>query len=398
MNSQRDNVVPLRKEARPPIEPFRPFFVSQMQGRQPRPREWLVDGILLRRTVMLIAGAPKIGKSLLLQQMLTAISLGESFLGRQTVKCRTFGQFCEDSQDELERRQAAINAYYGREPADMELDFSWDARETREAVLVEFERFTDKPQWSPLWDQLVDWVRQNGIQVIGIDTVATAFGGNENFRSQVTAFLRQLQRLASEIDGAIILNAHPSRGNVNSYSGSTGWLASVRAGISLGRPLDWDEDRNGRNDPRRVLRGLGSNYGGGLGLEPIEYADGVFVPTEQEQRAKRGPLSVIEMNELRYRLLIGLKRLIAKGVQVPADEMAKGSLPNRAKRSPDARLNRVALNDLYVAQQDLLEGGQAVLVDVKRRCLIRPADGPFYDNEEPWLPATEPVRAKNAAD
>jgi hypothetical protein len=385
MNERRDNVVRLPRQQQQPIELFRPFYASEMQGRTPAPRQWLVDGVLLRRTVMLFAGPPKIGKSLLLQQMLTALAIGDNWLGRQTVRCKTFGLFCEDAQEELERRQVDINVHHDRDPADFETDFSWASRDGKEALLVEFERFTDRPKYTNLFHQLVAYVKDEGIQVIGLDTAAAVFGGNENMRTQTTRFLRDLQRLALEIDGAIILNAHPSRSNPNSYSGNTAWLASVRAGLSLGRPVDFDPETG---EPRniRVLRGLGSNYGGGVGAERLEYQDGVFVRADPEHREKRGPLSLSEMTDLRYRLLTGLRRQLQNGAKVPADVMQPGSMPNRARRSTDPQINRVGLNDLYLAQEALIDTGQIVRVEVSKKCLIRPHDGPYYDDEQPWLP------------
>lgn len=380
------------ERARPPAkrpEPFRAFYAAEMEGREPKPREWMVDGVIPRKTVVLLAGPPKIGKSLLVQQLLTAAALGHNWLGRQTIQSRSFGMFCEDPQEELERRQADINFHYGVSAADFETEYSWQSRDGKEALLCEFNR--DKIIWTDLWEQLTLYCVDEGIRLLALDTAATCFGGNENFRNQVTAFLRGLQGLAIKIDGAVILSAHPSRSSPNSYSGTTGWLASVRTGLSLGRPVDFDPETN---EPRhvRVLRGLGTNYGAGVGAERLEFDHGVLVPTEPEQRAtgKRGPLSQLERNELKYRLLMGLKKVRLNDGKIPADVEKRDSMPNRARRSTDPQINRVPLNELYLAQEELLDSGQVVRVSVNRQCLIRPHDSGFYDNEEPWIPAVRP--------
>jgi len=372
-----------------PIDPFLPFFASQLEGYTPQPREWIVDGVLLRKTICLFAGPPKIGKSLLLQQLLTSVATGLSWLGRETVRCRAFGLFTEDPEDELRRRQLDINALVDRSPADFELDLSWDAREGKDALLVEYERFSDRPKFTPLWYQLWDFVRDEGVQVIGIDTAAVVFGGNENYRGQVTSFMRELVKQAIAVNGAIVLTAHPSKTGPNSYSGSTAWLGSARFALSLGRPNDYDADLGPHH--QRVLRGLGANYGAGLVAERIEYQDGVFVASDPEIRqGKSGPLTTQERLDLRYRMLMGLKRVLHNGAKVPADTMSPMSMPSRARRSPDPLINRVPLNDLYQAQDDLIEAGQVVRVDVGRKMLLRPAEGPFYDGEQPWIPAVAP--------
>jgi hypothetical protein len=382
------NVVPLRRPA-PAIEPFRPTFVSQLEGWTPAPRPWIVDGLLLRRTVCLFAGPPKVGKSLLLQQLLSSVATGIPFLSHPVERCRAFGMFTEDPDDELRRRQLAINKSFDRQAGDWELDFSFEAREGKSATLVEFERFSDFPKFTPLWDQLWDFVADTEIGVVGIDTAAVVFGGNENFRSQVTNFMRALVQRAVRHECAVCLTAHPSKLGANSYSGSTAWLGSARFAMSLGRPADYDPDVGPHH--RRVLRGLGANYGAGLDSERLEYRDGIFELSEPEEpAAKRAPLNHVERADLEYRVLAGVKHVIANGGKIPADTILPASIPYRARRSPNQMINRVALNDLVAAQEALVEAGRLVRVSVGKRCLLRPQDGPYYHGEQPWLDLTSP--------
>lgn len=383
-NIYRFNRKPVRDV--PIIEPFQPFYASQMEGRQPRPREWLIDGVLLRGTVVLLAGPPKIGKTLLGQQMLTAIALGAEWLGRPCRRARAFGLWCEDAQDEIERRQMAINAYYDRSPADLELDLSWEAREARETLLVDFDRTSEKPKFTPLWHQLWTHVEETGVEVVLIDTAAATFGGNENYRNQVTAFMRALVRRAVMMNGCVVLNVHPSKGTPHGYSGTTGWLASSRFAMSLGRPPDYDPETDTPSDVR-VLRSLGANFPGGLTIERLRFANGVLAREDQPEAKRRKPLTMGERQELEYRMLIGLRRVRENGGKVPADEFAALSMPNRAKKSDDPQLNRIALNDLYAAQRSLIASGMVVRVEVGRQVLLRPADGKPYPDEKPWVSA-----------
>jgi hypothetical protein len=393
MNSAR-NVVQLPRSAAPKVEPFRPFYASQIEGREAPPIEWIIDGVLMRGTVCLLSGAPKVGKSLLLQQLLTATSLGVDWLGKETVKSRSFGLFCEDPQAILHRRQEDILAHYGHSAADLEVELSWDSRDGKDAVLAEFDRYSPKPKFTSLWSQLWDFVQEDGIEVVGLDTAAAIFSGNEVDRQQVTAFMRELQKQAVKTNGCIVLNAHPNKVSPNGYSGTTAWLASARSGMSLGRPEDWNPETGEPRDVR-VLRGLGSNYGAGLTAERIEYQDGVFVPGEPDLRqgAKRGPLNHNERMDLKYRLLIGLKRVMMNGGKVPADDEDPKSMPRRARRSTDPSINRISFNELNFAQHEMLESGMLVRVAVDGRCLVRPHDGPFYNSESPWQMPEAPAKA-----
>jgi hypothetical protein len=381
-----DNIVRLY-DSPPPLTEFRPTYVSQLEGYSPPPRQWLIDGVLLRGTVGIFAGQAKIGKTILALQALSSLAVGAPWLGRSTVQARGFGLFTEDSHDEVARTQLAINASLGRAAADFELEMSWDARAEKDSVLVTFERFTDKPQFTPLWFQLWNYVHTEGVTAVCLDPASVIFGGQENWRSHVVPFMRALVKEAVRMNGVVLLLVHPPKADQNTFSGSGAWLASSRFGMSLQRPPEYDALTD---EPRniRVLRGLGANYGAGMRPERLAYRDGVFEVVEPPE-TQRHILTLNDRMELRYRLLAGVKRVLQNGGRVPADEMHRESMPNRARRSPDVLINRIPLNDLYVAQSELIDAGQLVRVDVAKRCLLRPADGPYYADEHPWLPSME---------
>lgn len=384
-----DNIFPFPGEQQSRLEEFRPTFVSQLEGYSPKPRAWLVDGVLMRGTVCLFAGLAKIGKSLLAQQLLSSVAMGVPWLGRHTVQARTFGLFTEDADEEVRRRQLPINASLDHAAADFELEMSWEAREAKDSLLVSFERWTDKPQFTPLWFQLWNYVHSEGVAVVCLDPASVLYGGNENHRGQVTVFMRALVKEAVRMNGVVLLLVHPPKADASSYSGSGAWLASSRFGMNLARPPEYDPLKDEPRDVR-ILRGLGANYGAGMKPERLQYRDGVFEVIEPLQNNDRKPLTLNDRIELRYRLLAGVKRVLQNGGRVPADEMHRESMPNRARRSPDAMINRIPLNDLYVAQTELIDAGQLVRVNVRNVCLLRPADGPYIAGEMPWLPSMEP--------
>lgn len=372
----------------PKLEQFRPFYASQMEGWAPVERQFIVDGLMMPKTVALFSGPPKIGKSLLLQQILTACALGESWLGRKCQRMRAFGLFAEDPEEELVRRQIDINRYYDRSPADYELDLSWDAREGKDATLINFGR-DEQPEFTALWHQLWAFVQDCGFQVIGLDTAAAVFGGNENFRNQVTYFMRALVQQAVLINGLVILTAHPNKMTPNGYSGTTAWLGSSRFGMSLQRPPEWDAEAETPRDVRS-LRPLGANYGTPMRSERVRYDRGIWelddVPASAAGgKRKAAPLTSIERQDLEYRLLQGLRYVLQNGAEVPADESSPKSMPARARRSPEPMLNRISIADLSAAQRALIETGRVVRVEVAKKCLIRPAEGPAYRDEKPWV-------------
>lgn len=80
---------------------------------EPPERRWIVPGWLARGTGCLFVGEAGVGKSLLAQQLVTAVAAGKRFLGLDTVQVPTLYVTCEDSDDELHRRQQPINEAVG---------------------------------------------------------------------------------------------------------------------------------------------------------------------------------------------------------------------------------------------------------------------------------------------
>lgn len=79
-----------------------------------------------------------------------------------------------------------------------------------------------------------------GADIVFIDNASDTFGGNENNRRQVKAFIRRLaRRLARAQNAAVVLLAHidkqAAKGNAhgNSYSGSTAWHNGARSRLAL---------------------------------------------------------------------------------------------------------------------------------------------------------------------
>jgi RecA-family ATPase len=189
---------------------------------------------------------------------------------------KTFALFCEDDQAEVHLRLNDIARGEGVGFADLD-GVGWCARSGLENVLMTFGQQEHVGRATPLWSALRDEIKAFGAQLVIIDTLADAFGGNENFRSQARSFIGQLRGLANAINGAVVLTAHPSvAGQVSGtgLSGSTAWNNSVRSRLYLTRPPADDADRDDRS---RVLKRLKANYAGAGDQIKLRYADGVLV-------------------------------------------------------------------------------------------------------------------------
>lgn len=356
-----------RREAT--ILPFEPVFVGDLQGIQPAPLEWIVPGALMKGEVTLFAGATKLGKTYLCQHLMTAGALGDAWLGHDLPQFASFGLFAEDRNAVLHTRQRRINDHYGVDHHDIGSDISWLSRESGNARLCEFDRFSSVPILTKRFHDLREHCLDCGVRLVVLDTAARVFGGNENDRNQVTAFVEVLAALAYDVNGAVILNAHPNRSG-GWYSGTSAWESTVRVTMSIERPPNYDRD-TGENDDVRMLYGMGSNYGPKLAATKLRWDNGIFVAEEIPQRKRS--LTAQEQRDLDYRMLAGLKRLISNGAAVPADSHNTRSLPSRAKKDTRdfASWPKVWLID---SVNRLLAGDQIKRVLWRNVVVLRPAE------------------------
>lgn len=231
---------------------------------EPPERRFIMPGWIVRGAAGLLGGQDGVGKSLIAQQTASCAAAGASFLGRPIERVRSLYVTCEDPLDELHRRQNAINAALGIEMHH--LDGWFRAHSLKGQLGNELATFDDKGRLHPTerYEQLRTTALAFGAQLVFVDNAAHVFPGNENARHDVAAFLGLLERLSQEIDGAVVLLAHPNKqhgqGNKqgNEYSGSTGWSAHVRNRLFL----DWADSADGPpTDPdMRVLRRSKANY------------------------------------------------------------------------------------------------------------------------------------------
>lgn len=237
---------------------------EQWDGNTPAPRRFIAKDWIVRGSAGLLGGQDGVGKSLLAQQMATCAAAGLPFLGIEIEHVKAIYITCEDSSDEMHLRQESINAALGITMASLK---GWLTTYSLKGQLGnELGSFDAQGGIVPTkrYEQIRRAALSFGANLIFVDNAAHVFPGNENARHDVAAFLGLLERLSLEIDGAVVLLAHPNKqhaqGNKqgNETSGSTGWSAHVRNRLFL----DWNTSDDGMpSDPdERVLRRSKSNY------------------------------------------------------------------------------------------------------------------------------------------
>lgn len=263
------------------VEPLEVIDPVSLQGVTVPERRWLLKEWIPLRAVTVLSGDGGTGKSLLALQLATACATGRRFLRLDVMRCKALVIACEDERDELHRRQARINESFGIDMADLE-HVLWVPRAGMDNVMMTFSA-DGIGETTTFFHQVHAKAKEMGAQLIILDTAADLFGGNENIRSQVRQFINALTRMAIDIDGSVLLLAHPSQSGKASgtgESGSTAWNNSSRSRGYFTRPVP--EKGEPEDKDARILSRQKSNYSQAGASLPMRYVDGCFIATGGE--------------------------------------------------------------------------------------------------------------------
>jgi hypothetical protein len=239
---------------------------TALEGLDPPPRRWVWHEHVPAGNVTMFSARGGRGKTLLAQQLATAVVLGDPFLGAATTKGPVLALLAEDDHDEIWRRQAAVNERLGiamRDLADLHI-----LPRAGEDNLLATCRPGEPVEATALLAAMDDAARQLRPSLIVVDNVAQVFGGNENARPDVVQFVAMLQGLAMTSGAGVLLIGHTPK-NGAEFSGSTSWEAAVRSRLFLDRSDD-------EGDSTLILTRGKSNY-----AAPTERADGIRLVWER---------------------------------------------------------------------------------------------------------------------
>lgn len=250
-----------------------------LAGQDPPERRWAIRGWLGFGHVTLLVGSGGIGKTLIAQQAASCLALGKPFIGDVTGPLKCLMWACEDDHDELWRRQIQLARW-----CDASLDAFTERlvivpRHGLDNTLVSTE--FGKLAYSPLIEELKQQAGDLAAEVVILDNVGQLYGGGENDRHAVTAFLNAL---SGALPGrALLLLAHPSRSSGSEFSGSSAWENVARTRLYLGATLPGEKaDLDGEpQDNVRYLARRKANYSP-KDWRRLTYADGALTPDQPE--------------------------------------------------------------------------------------------------------------------
>lgn len=255
-----------------------PMRWPDLEGREPPQRAWHIEH-WLTEGLTLLSGNGGIGKTLLAQTIATALCLKRNFVDCVTNELKVLFWACEDSHDELWRRQVAICRYFDVNMADLEGKLIIEPRSGQENSL--YLPIMGTPTWTPLRKELEAQMHDYGANMLMLDNLGQTYGCSENDRHAVTAFLNGF----AAISPVTLLLGHPAKAQGSEFSGSTAWENAVRMRWYLGTQLpDQKQEEEGEEEDANVryLAKRKTNYTV-RDFRKLTYQDGVFVPERSEQ-------------------------------------------------------------------------------------------------------------------
>jgi RecA-family ATPase len=321
---------------------------------QPVPRPaYVVPDRIPEGQVFLFSGEGAEGKSTVIQHLCSAVVLGAGWLGSTPRRGPAIYLECEDAEQVLWWRQAAIAEHYG-----VGLDAFADAGLQlyslieHDAILAITNR-NGVVEATAAFDWLYELAADTKPAMIAIASVANVFAGNESNRSEVQQFAKLLTRLAHVAGGAVALIAHPSVTGASSnmvshegLSGSTQWHNAFRARAVM-RTKPTGTDATLEVGVREILFRK-NQYGPPSATCYVRWTNGLYLPVDgvhtmdAAERANKADRVFIEL----------LLRWTEQGRKVSANVNPANYAPTNFAKQPEAA--GLTAKDLTAAMERLL--------------------------------------------
>lgn len=254
------------------------------------PRPWLIPDLLMDGHVSMITGRGGDGKSLLALQVGAAVASGRPFahwLPKQRRNVLVIN--AEDDQPELQRRLFSICQTMGLRDRDLAglLHLS-----TERIALIHKEPADGSIKTAPLYDRVVELIREHGIGLLILDPLVEAHVNlNENDNSDMKELVVRLRFLA-RVEKLPILLIHHSRkgamgGDQDGARGGSSLVNACRTVLTVER-MDEEGHKSIRPplEKERYIRvcGAKANYGQRIGdswleIVPHDLGNGDWAPS-----------------------------------------------------------------------------------------------------------------------
>lgn len=239
---------------KPAKEPTKELGISrfiknakQIAETEIKPLEWIIPDVL-PQGLTILAGAPKMGKSLLIQQITYAVALGAPTMGRFPTNqgaCLHLALEDPDSRFKLrmEAQKLLVHNAEDPEPEDLMVATEWS-------------------YWPDAINDIRTWCEQTpNAKMVVVDTLAKLFQDDPKANGRQSVYRSEYQemtafhKIAREFGIAIVIIHHLNKGNatdpMNKVSGS--------AGVTGAADLVWTFERKNRLAMEAKIQSMGKD-------------------------------------------------------------------------------------------------------------------------------------------
>jgi hypothetical protein len=331
------------------------------QGEPPK-RQWALEGWIGMGHVTLLAGRGGIGKSIVAQQLGSSIAMGQDFIVQSQQKNVLFWAG-EDDHDELWRRQIAIAGKLDRPLGDFADHLYLIPLASEECALM--DEVQGELIRTSILKELRDQIERWNIGLVILDNIARVYGGNENDRHHVTAFLAALNWACEPTGAACLLLGHVAKSKESEYSGSTAWENAVRSRLWITDKKPDAPDKESDEEPPEDVRYFAkrkTNYSS-RDIAKLRYVDGAYDVLTAPARG--GLISALENRNAKALVLRCLPKLLDMGYFATASPNSPNYLPKLL--ATHGMADGFARGDLARAVRELMVEGQIHIGPLGRR-------------------------------
>jgi hypothetical protein len=223
------------------ISSLQVFALEEFMGYIPEPQDWYIDNLIPAGSVTLFAGREKSGKTSILIDLVCAVATGEPFLGRETQQVNTLLIPLEDHIREIQSR--VMTRLDGARPQQFHY---------YPPTYLGYNDQDLRLEDNVLMDRFKATIVERKIKLIALDPLRELHDMAENDADEMAPTLRVLRDMAHELNVAIVVSHHASRGG--GYRGSTAIGGAVDQIISFKRKDQEGDDAWVEGTPRGVMR------------------------------------------------------------------------------------------------------------------------------------------------
>jgi RecA-family ATPase len=263
----------------PTFTTYTPISVRDLMALRIAEPEWLVEGVAVAGSAILLSGREKSGKGWVCIDLACSIVLGEPFLGRAVLEGPCIYLALEESTRTLrDRLRLRLGSRWDVPLYVVPLDGS-----TGESFSLEDPRSITA---------LINLIEEVQPVAIFLDTLREAHSGREDSSDDMTPLLRPIRQITHQFDVTLIVTHHQSK-MAGASRGSTAIRAAFDDEIAFTRT-----DEQQERDIRGTLKIEGRNV-------PKEVIYVVFDPDKARWATVNEPEVIVEP-QLRERILMVL--------------------------------------------------------------------------------------------